>query len=295
MKRVFARAAGLISALLLLFPAGCATSDRYVYDNAAQYSVGAFSLTGEEALAVRLVEIDWIAGAVEVVREEDGDTLSLSETGASDEAHTLRYELRGETLRVKFMQSGLSYDVASPKTLRVTIPLEVMFENVNISTVSADISVDWVFTNYMDLETVSGNITATDLGTSHLSVSGVSGSVLISGGVHRDIALSSVSGGLGAENVTLTGAFSAESVSGDISFAAALPQGGIEASSVSGDVRLSLPEDASFSLSYESESGDLFDDFGLLPGDEGYLAGEGEGHIHIHTTSGDLFLSLKVA
>jgi DUF4097 and DUF4098 domain-containing protein YvlB len=182
--------------------------------------------------------------------------------------------------------------------------------------VSADIQVRGVL-GVQRLSAVSGDVTA-EIAAADVEAKTVSGEVRLKG--HDQPArlhLSSVSGDLRLEHgagdleagtvsgtmvVSLDSARSvrAHSTSGDLRFEGKLTRGAtFEASSVSGDLNVRASADGGYAYEASSFSGDISDCFDVKPERSGEYApghrlqgsrGEGAGHMHLKTMSGDIQL-----
>lgn len=307
MKKMFALAIALCCLLL----AGCGyTSSRslfgetFHYDHPERYTVGGASLTDP----VKHLEIQWLTGHVEIQRS-DGDRVEFEETAdrqLSDDL-TMRWWLDGETLHIKFCNTG-RWDIGNlQKTLTVTLPNDLPLESAKITTLSADIEAPELTVNEIDWSTTSGGMTAQLLDTEHIdarTISGTmdltsyadakeveadstSGSISLNLGIVEDLDVGTVSG-----KVQIAAVKSAQteldSTSGAIALYLKEASGACKIGSVSGAVTLALPENAQFAVEFKTVSGSFNSEIELRKDGNTYLAGSGQNRFEISTTSGSL-------
>ena len=307
MKKMFA----LVIALCCLLLTGCVSTtsrslfgDTFRYDHPERYTVGGASLTD----SVKHLEIQWLTGCVEIQRG-DGNRIEFEETAdrkLSDDL-TLRWWLDGETLHIKFCNTG-RWDIGNlQKTLKVTLPHDQLLESAKITTVSADIEAPELYTREINWSTTSGGMTAQLFDTEHIDVRTVSGTVDLNSyadakeveavstsgdisldlGIVEDLNVGTVSG-----KVQIAAAKSAqselESTSGAIALHLKDVSGSCKIDSVSGSVTLTLPEDIQFSMEFKTTSGSFDSEIELRKEGETYLAGSGQNRFEIKTTSGSL-------
>lgn len=200
---------------------GCGLNAN-TYADAASYTAGDGQIAQDWA-SVTEIDIKWIAGDVRVAYA-DTDEIAFSETAgqALSDEETMRWWKDGRTLKIHFAKSGYRTDNVPQKSLLVTLPKAAKLNELEIESVSADVSVAEIAVVNLDVETVSGDVAL---------------SAAISG--KADIA--TVSGELAATLRTLPVEFDIDTVSGD---------------SV-----LSLPAEAAFTAELETVSGNFFCEF----------------------------------
>ena len=253
------------------------------------------------------VEIDNVKGRVEVVAWDRPEVKLAGTLG--DGVEKLSVEGDGRVLRIKVQYPSRSRN-AEPSNLVVQVPI---LADLEVETVSADISVTGMASRELELESVSGDIVANGAprrggissvsGDIRLAMNGpdlrvetVSGQLVVQGRLDGAIALESVSGDIRLDALgERARKLSASSVSGDMDLNLALAEDGeIRMESVSGDLRLRLPANLSAQVSGETFSGDLAapgakirkEEFG--PGSSFRVRyGAGKGDIRMQTFSGD--------
>ncbi|HQY49776.1 MAG TPA: DUF4097 family beta strand repeat-containing protein [Thermomonas sp.] len=258
------------------------------------------------------VEVDNVKGRVEVVAWNRPEVQLSGSLGNGVEKLSVEGDSKVLRIKVQYPARGRN---AEPSRLVLQVPL---LADLEVDTVSADISVSGVASRELELQSVSGGITANGapgrgkistvsgdiqlaMNTPRLRVETVSGKLVTQGRLNGEIALESVSGDVRLNTLgERVRKLSANTVSGDMVLALALAEDGeIRMESVSGDLHLQLPADLSAQVSGESFSGDLSapgakirkEEFG--PGSSFRVRyGAGKGDIRMQTFSGDARLTL---
>lgn len=258
------------------------------------------------------VEVDNVKGRVEVVAWNRPEVQLSGSLGSGVEKLSVEGDSKVLRIKVQYPARGRN---AEPSRLVLQVPL---LADLEVETVSADISVSGVASHELELQSVSGGITANGapgrgkistvsgdiqlaMNTPRLRVETVSGKVVTQGRLNGEIALESVSGDVRLNTLgERVRKLSTNTVSGDMVLELALADDGeIRMESVSGDLRLQLPADLSAQVSGESFSGGLSapgakirkEEFG--PGSSFRVRyGAGKGDIRMQTFSGDARLTL---
>lgn len=270
--------------------AGCSDGVKYTFENTDAYTAGEGSVSAETVVSL---DIDWVAGGVEIAVSESATEISFSESSEyTEEEYKLRYLVDDSVLRIRFMRSGAKIKSGYHKELRVTVPNAFSFESVKIGNVSGDVSFMDIRAESMHLKTVSGDITACYLNVGDLHAESVSGDIVAGQGNFGNVFLKTTSGKITFENSDKSlRQLSMETVSGAVRFwAETVPEGGLSAKTTSGNVELILTESAGFRLTYQTQTGSFNDGFGTRPDGQDYVAGNGEGSVTVSTVSGGLTL-----
>ena len=265
-KQIFLLA---VCGALLLGTGGCSVG--YTYDDASLYTPGDGSA---DPAAVRTVEIDWPAGSVTLCPYE-GELLQFSDNSPypSDD-NLLHSYLDGDILRIRFCKSGiLQQSATEPKDLEVLVPASHMeyLQEISIDTASAAVFVNDLQVQTLKIDTASGEVTV-DGSAESVAIDTASGNIALSGTFHE------------IETDTVSGALTA--------ICTACPQR-FTGDSTSGAFQVTLPADSSFTLEYDSVSGELISDFPLQEREGGYTAGDGAFPLSFDTVSGDLHLTKR--
>jgi len=263
----------------------------YRYDDAGKYTPGGAALTS----TVNNLDIDWISGEIEIIYHEE-ETIVFSETSnrQEDEHLTMRYWLDGDTLRIKFAESGSWNFNDLHKTLTVMLPDNLVLDELEIDTVSADLKAHRIAAKRVDMDTVSGWIDIEEAEVSRsFNADTASGDIAaMFTGALSELEIDTVSGKTQI-SVEELGEFELNSSSGAISLSAANAPSSGEIGTVSGDVELILPETAEFTVEINTVSGEFDSEFSLTKKGDRYSCGSGKCRYEVETTSGDISFRLQ--
>ena len=283
----------LAAVLLVLSLSGCGFWNHagFIYADADKYTVGG----GELGDKIEAVEVDWIAGKVEVTTDK-GSLVRFSETAsrAISQAETMRYWLDGTTLHIKYYKSGLIEPKYLSKTLTLSLPEGLSLSDLNVNTVSADAFTTDTAAQNIRITTVSGRIDAADVTANSLMLDTVSGNIKGTlQGQTDTLSANSVSGAIELSADTVQD-FEVDTTSGEVNLSFGnTPKTG-KVNTVSGAVTLAVPADAGFTLKYSTVSGKFESSLPSTSQDNSYVFGTGsDGAYKVNTTSGSLRVSEK--
>lgn len=228
----------------------------YRYDDSG-YEIGEGSVPANE---VTRIEIDWIDGGVEIVPCQDS-YISLTEEAENDlpESAELRWRVSedGKTLTVKYRKSSWFFSVGTGKrnkTLTLRIPERFFAQLTEI-----------------DVDVESSKVTVTDITAQSLEFESETGTLKTVGCTFAKVDADSKNGSLEVGVLSC-------------------PQA-LEMESENGDLTLRLPQDSSFALVWETESGKLSTDFALAQSGNRYTAGDGTALLTAKSKRGNLLLA----
>ena len=279
--------------------------------SAAAYAANDRTFDRQVAAQARgVVDVSNVAGSIEVRGWDRPEVSVHGELGADVERVDVKSENGRTIIKVVLPEHGGHHGEAE---LNIQIPKD---SELDVSVVSAGITVSGVL-GVQRLNAVSGDVTS-ELAGSDLDLKTVSGDIRLKGhGQPARLHVSTVSGDVHVEHgagdfesstvsgtlvVSLDSARSirSRSTSGDLRFEARLTRGAtVDVTSVSGAVNLRIPADGGFAYEVSSFSGDLSDCFDAKPQRAGsYMPGsslegtrgDGAGHVHAKTMSGNLRL-----
>lgn len=257
---------------------------------------GSVPMTG-----VSEIEIDWVAGSVQVKSGEGTDIVfTETSTGTLSDAQTMRYRVKGNELSISFMESTWSLKdlfsftdlLGTPaKDLVVTVPAAMITQGqlakLEINGVSADITLDDAFGGETELKTVSGDIASYRAGGSELSAESTSGEVTLSDFAVRKLDVEVVSSAVHVLGSAKEADFT--TVTGDIDATFAEVPAELESESVSGLVSIGLPAGAGdFTATHETTSGDFDCGIPTVRSGNRYVAGTGTARFEFESVSGDV-------
>ena len=264
----------ILTLCIALGSAVCLSScgKRLEYDDYEKYTPG----TWAENLLISSIDIEWAGGKVEIASHEYGHYLSCSEAyeGEIPEDMEMRWYFDGQTLRIKPAADGVQYNRIPEKTLTVYIPFNYSFNDIDIKTESADISVSDSNANFAEINTVSGNIDVNFISSSQeLDIESGSGSVNVKAHVKKSIEITTASGSVTVDNKAVP----AET----------------EITTASGDITYKLPEDAAFTAEIYTASGNITKDFYGEEKNGKFVVNDGTSEIEISSASGDIKLGFR--
>lgn len=276
-----------------------------------QHSLNTTEIPAEN---IDTITIDWTAGIAKM-HPYDGDTIQLIEGAAKElnDDEKLTYAVNNNTLSINFMQKRtfwFFFNMPS-KSIEVRVP-QALYDKmkfVNISTVSADSSIEKFTIDKLEMNTTSGEINVKDIQTNKISLNTTSGNVTLSQvKVNGDVSYNSVSGNLSAADLNCD-FLSAHSVSGDhdfsgdikgvnldsvsgrLSVAAPVCPNPVSMKTVSGDMQLKTTDKHGFTAGLSSTSGDLSCSFPAIMSDKKAVVGDGSAQVSFDSVSGDALIS----
>lgn len=175
----------------------------------------------------RSINIDWTSGLV-TVELYDGQGIELSETMMDGGDVSLRMEWRvdEDDSTLDILSQPLTVSASEKKHLTVKLPRSMVLHELDIHTVSADVSVDLTEEDTLTLQ--------------ELDVSSVSGNVSVSAANAGEISLSTTSGAVSGS--VRTAKLEADTVSGMVALTLEVLPAELEVETVSGGVALTLTE-----------------------------------------------------
>ena len=264
------------------------------------------------------ISIDNLKGRIQVRAWDRNEVRVTGTLGDGVEKLVVDGDRDDLEVRVEYPKhmDGWRNDRTGPTDLVLQVPLRA---SLDIESVSADIDVDGIAPEDLDVDTVSGNVViAAAPGSASIdSVSGdltltlnsrdaksesVSGDIVLKGRLDGEVHAETVSGDITIDSrgERLRRLYTG-TVSGDADVRVGLADGGdIKSETVSGEIRLRLPKALSARVSGESFSGDLdapgakvhTEEFG--PGKTMEASyGNGAGEIRMESFSGDAILVLE--
>ncbi len=273
--------------LMLVTFSSCNVSfgDFVFYADAEKYSVGNVSLENGE---IKRVEINWVGGKIDISVSEDGTFSASEENENLDSEERMHYFLDRGTLIIQYCESGYNSDWlnSSHKELTIALPegidldidnissdivfsTDIVFEDVDINTVSGNVSIKKLTADSFDFESVSGEIFADEINAERLDGENVFG----------DINIESF---YGYE-------FDAETVSGNIDIGI-YDKTDVNIDSVSGAVHIYLSKNIGLETEFSSVSGNLRTELPYTWEGDIYIFGSPDVKAHINTVSGNLYI-----
>lgn len=254
----------LASLVMTLFSCGGA-SVYGRYDDFDKYTMGG----GETDASISEIEIGWLSGEIKILPTDD-EKISFSEEcdDKTDEKTTMYHRVDGGTLYIHFAASNAGRIHIYEKALTVLVPRD-MLVSLDVSTVSASLTVDGVNAREIEVESVSANVDISGAdNVTDLSLSGVSGELSFDGKVSGKVDIETVSGGV------------------DLVLSASPRE--IEAESISANVEVTLPGGTGVTAELDTTSGSFRSSADYARSGDKYVIGDGALRIECDTVSGNL-------
>ena len=219
---------------------------------------------------IRNIEIDWVAGTITLIPDENATEIDFYEDGNVDTDHQMVWKQSGDTLSIQYEQSkvyvGIQVTEAS-KNLTITVPAGWICHSLEIDAASAEVQVVDLTLGEVDFDGASGICSFENCIVDELEVDTASGDLFYNGQLET-LKVSSMSANC---EVVLTNA----------------PKQ-IDMDSMSGDLNLTLPEGCGFSLAMDAMSSDFSTDFETVTKNGRHVHGDGSCRIDIEAMSGDV-------
>ncbi len=272
---------------LLACSAGCSAAMRHAGNIASKaYQDASFSERGDfsvPASDVRSLEINWAAGAVNVVvadDQSDGEpTVSAVEefTGPGRESNRMTWQLRDGVLQIGYGMGSASMFGCSQmgsKHLTLTLPRSTAesLESIDLNAASGTYSFDSLACESMSVNLASGRMEGTRLATQSLDLDVASGTIELEGRFSRNVNASLASGDI---DLTCQETCPA-STSLDL---------------MSGQVALVVPSDSGIDARVDKLSGSFNCDLPgswSLPDYDSFTCGDGSCTMNVRMTSGNV-------
>lgn len=206
---------------------------------------------------IKKIDVEWNTGKVIVAAEERED-IDLY-TIAGDKRQKPAFHCNGDHLIIE-------NDAESGGELNIAVPDSMLFDEIEIRTGSADVFVNGVNGDRLDVVTESGN-------------------TLVRGCAFTEMAeISSESGDVNMRGEA--GDFDLESLKGNVFFDCTSAPADGEMETDSGLLRLTLPDDTGFTAVFHTDSGSLRSDFELKQRGSKYTFGSGRCTYRLDTKTG---------
>ena len=235
---------------------GIHLGSTFSYADSEHYLIGGNSIDKSE---ISEIEINWVAGEVEVLSYEGSEVVFAEQAGRSlSQEDRMRFLLRDGKLTIQFSAPRTGFRIFSStpsKRLEVKVPKELagMLSELEVDAISASVRVQGVSGAKTSIETVSGGIGAADLSGQEIQMETVSGSIKAQNLRASELSTETVSG-----STNVTGAFhkaQSNSVSGSVLLESSICPEELEIETVSGAVRVAIPENDGFTARYNTTGG----------------------------------------
>ena len=248
----------------------------YRYEDSGRYQTGVGTVYEPH---IRAIEIDWVKGDVELLLSEDDRYLSISQE--TDEAIAESADLRwcvdeNGTLRIKFRESGFFFSLGMQSkrlTVRVPVAIAEQLERTSLTLENGNVTVNALATNAMNLTCKKGTVTFNECRIPSLTVSLESGVLRFTGDCEEQF----VFAGKAAE----------------LSLSPTVCPRLVALTTGSGNMNVTLPQDASFSVSMTTGKGRVVSEFPLTEVGGKQICGDGACAMTVTSEGGELRLTQR--
>lgn len=257
---------GLICLSILLSLLSDYSFGGIAFGKTRYYNVGNASI-GDKS--INSITISWVDGEVNV-ETYDGETVEITETGATDDDNKLRWYVSGNNLDIVFRKSALlAFNVNYEKALTVKIPNSLLtnLQRLEIETVNSFVSIKDVSATQLDIECVSQTAEILNSTFDSVLIEGVSANVNFEGNVNY---------------------FDVETVSGKINCKFLSNPQTVNIEAVSGNAEIYLNKNCGFTAIADGISNKVTTDFAVTTIDGKITFGDGLTKIYLDNVSGKL-------
>lgn len=239
---------------------------------------------------IKDITIDWTSGQIDVVKSnQNGITISESYNNNDkiSKDDKLQYKIDGDKLIIRSSQPKIIFfGYKRSKNLTLSLPV-AEYNKLKINTASARVGISDLNINNLDVDSVSGEQKYSNITANCFNTGSVSGKFIFSDCKANSIDIDSVSGSVDYSG-EITGDADISTVSGGAKIKTAVTPSKLDFNSTSADIELWLPNNASFTASSDSVSGDFSSDFSLIHRNGKYICGSGTSKFDFDSTSGDV-------
>lgn len=272
-KIVLILLASVLAASVLLGVGNALFADgewSYRYEE-KDYQVGSSTIPTEELTSL---DLDWIDGTVQIVACQDVyPSVVESADGELSENAQLRWSMSedGSSVSIKYRKSSAFLGLSGGKegknvVLRIPERCFDTLKTVSVTVRSSQVTVEGIEAEKLSLTTKSGSASVVGGTYKDLSATTISGSFTVDASISSSILMTSRGGDL-----TLSNALNAETVS---------------MKTVKGNVKITLPEDAGFRLSLQSDEKKFSCNRDLTRDGKDYLCGNGSAKLTLASEKG---------
>ena len=262
--------------------------DEYEYENHDEYLIG----NAEIYKPIANIDIDWITGNITIKLTDDKFLTIQEETKEELESDfKLRYMLEDSTLYIKYSKSDLK-DIDLPvKNLIINVPREYFFDEIDIDSVSSFITVSGISVKNFECNTVSGRIQLSESNITHsFVVESTSGNVDAINLDYLDrVDISTISGNINIKAKMINKA-EFNTTGGNVYINVEKEFAELDFETISGNLELTLPENFSAVVTFDSVSGDFSTNHPSKISGEKYIFGEGDNRYKLESIYGDVII-----
>lgn len=228
------------------------------------------NLASFDASYIRNLEIEWAAGSITLLPQENTTQITVTEAEVSTEKYRMVCNQSGSTLKIDFCQedhhfTGIHKDLT--KDLTITVPMDWICQELDIDSASANVQVSNLTIGTVEFDGASGICTFTDCSVDEMDMDTASGDIRFTGNLQI---------------------LECDAMSANCHLTVSNCPSRIEVSTMSGDLDLTLPENCGFTVAMEAMSSDFSSDFQTTTSNGHHIHGDGSCRIQVDAMSGDV-------
>lgn len=217
---------------------------------------------------IRNIEIEWASGKIDI-QAADTDTITFYESGKYEENQQMVWKQNGDTLIISYSKPTVHFGFFSysDKDLKVTVPKDWHCDQLSLDVASADLSLEALSANEVDLSTASGECEFLSCTIDDLEIDTASGSIYYQGSLNTL--------DCDAASSDFTGEFS------NVPYR-------IQMDSASGDLDITLQDNCGFHVTMDALSGKFYSDYPAVYTGDHYIYGNEACDIDFDGVSGSI-------
>lgn len=242
-------------------------------------SDGMTTQTVADSSTICNIDVDWVAGTITLMPDENTATIIISETHTDNAKHRMVVEQSGNTLKIQYCEESIRFpsfgmDINFSKDLTILVPATWTCDELSIDAAASDVTINDLTINDVDFDGASGKLVFSNCNVWKLDVDTASGDVEFDGTL---------------ENLDF------DAVSASFHGTIHNCPSKLEMDSLSGRLDLFLPSDCGFTLHKDSLSGSFSSDFEIIIQGDARIHGDGSCKIDLSGLSGNVNIKKHAA
>ena len=227
-----------------------------------------------DAATIKHMEIEWAAGSIDI-KPMDITEIRISEEGANQSSDPMVWKVKDGKLVVQYSKNtdhGFGIGLLQGKdvkNLTIQVPRDWSCDSLEIDAASASLEVQDLTIREMEFDGASGTCIFNNCTVDKLDLDTASGDVLFKGN------LTQIECDAASANIILE--------------LRSIPKS-LDLDTASGNLDLTLPEDAGFTVTMDTMSGEFTSDFTTTQRNGNYVAGNGRCRIDVDAMSGNVII-----
>lgn len=220
------------------------------------------------------LEIDWVAGEI-LIQPGNSDQITVREDNVNDDKYAMVLRQSGNELKITFCEESLNNFIGFGSTnelskdLTITVPRDWLCETLDIECAAATLEVNDMTIREVDFDGASGACEFENCTVEEMDIDTASGDIRFIGSLEM---------------------LDCDAASASVFAVLTNTPSRLDIDSMSGDLEIVLPQNAGFTLSMDTMSGDFQSDFETTMKNGNYVCGDGRCRINVDALSGEVML-----